>query len=274
MIPFDFSGKHVFVAGGTSGINLGIAEGFARAGARVAVCSRSQDKVDRAVERLAGGQPGRALGYACDVRDFARVSEVLKAAADAFGPIDVLVSGAAGNFPAPAAMLSPNGFKAVVDIDLVGTFHVLRAAHAHLRRPGASVINITAQQGSQPVAFQIHACAAKAGVDQITRVLALEWGREGIRVNAISPGPIADTGGMERLAPKSGVSTLADFIPLGRVGLKEDIANCALFLSSPWASFITGVVLPVDGGESLHGGGLFAQVLERALAEQQGAGHP
>ncbi len=273
MDPFDFTDKHVFVAGGTSGINLGIAEGFAHAGARVAVCSRAQDKVDRAVERLAGGATGRAVGFACDVRDFARVSEVLKHASDAFGPIDVLVSGAAGNFPAPAAGLSSNGFKAVVDIDLVGTFHVLRAAYAHLRKPGASVINISAQQASQAVAFQVHACAAKAGVDQVTRVLALEWGRDGVRVNSIAPGPIADTGGMDRLAPKTGIagSALGEVIPLGRLGVKDDIARCALFLSSPWASYITGVVLPVDGGMSLNGGGLFAQVLGKAFLEQQGS---
>ncbi len=272
MSPFDFTDKHVFVAGGTSGINLGIAEGFARAGARVAVCSRAQDKVDRAVVHLAGDRPGRALGLACDVRDFARVSEVLKQAAEAFGPIDVLVSGAAGNFPAPAAALSPNGFKAVVDIDLIGTFHVLRAAYAHLRKPGASVINISAQQASQAVALQVHACAAKAGVDQVTRVLALEWGPEGIRVNSIAPGPIADTGGMDRLAPKAGLtSSIGDLVPLGRIGQKEDIARSALFLASPWASYITGIVLPVDGGMSLHGGGLFAQVLGKALGEQQAA---
>jgi NAD(P)-dependent dehydrogenase (short-subunit alcohol dehydrogenase family) len=275
MNPFDFTDKHVFVAGGTAGINLGIAEGFARAGARVAVCSRAQDKVTAAAKTLNGDAPEgtRALGFACDVRDFARVSEVLKQATDAFGPIDVLVSGAAGNFPAPASALSSNGFKAVVDIDLVGTFHVLRAAYPHLKRPGASVINISAQQASQAVAFQVHVCAAKAGVDQVTRVLALEWGPEGIRVNSISPGPIADTGGMDRLAPKSGFAAgaLGEVIPLGRIGLKEDIAQCALFLSSPWASYITGVVLPVDGGMSLNGGGLFAQVVGKALAEQQAA---
>jgi NAD(P)-dependent dehydrogenase (short-subunit alcohol dehydrogenase family) len=269
MNPFDFTDKHVFVAGGTAGINLGIAEGFARAGARVAVCSRSQEKVDAAVRRLGGETPARALGFACDVRDFARVSEVLTQASSAFGPIDVLVSGAAGNFPVPAVGLSSNGFKAVVDIDLVGTFHVMRAAYGHLRKPGASVINISAQQAFQPVALQVHVCAAKAGVDQVTRVLALEWGKEGVRVNSISPGPVAGTGGMERLAPKAGFpeGMLGEVIPLGRIGVKDDIAQCALFLSSPWASYITGVVLPVDGGMSLNGGGLFSQVVAKALGE-------
>jgi NAD(P)-dependent dehydrogenase (short-subunit alcohol dehydrogenase family) len=246
-------------------LNFGIAAAFPKAGARVAVCSRSQDKVDAAVAKLGKD----ALGFACDVRQYDRVSEVLAATRERLGEIDVLVSGAAGNFPAPALGLSPNGFRAVVDIDLVGTFHVLRAGFEHLKKPGASVINISAQQGSQPVAMQVHACAAKAGVDQITRVLAIEWGPAGVRVNAISPGPIENTGGMERLAPSHGVSArIAEGVPLGRVGTHDDIANCALFLSSPRASYITGAIIPVDGGMSLHGGGLFAQVLTAAHAEQ------
>lgn len=264
---FDFSNRNVFVAGGTEGLNFGIAEAFAKHGARVAVCSRSQAKVDAAVAKLKGG-----IGFACDVRNYERVSEVLAETRAKLGEIDVLVSGAAGNFPAPALGLSPNGFKAVVDIDLVGTFHVLRAGFEHLRKPGASVINISAQQGSQPVAMQIHACAAKAGVDQVTRVLAIEWGPAGVRVNAISPGPIENTGGMQRLAPTQGVSQrIGDGVPLGRVGTHADIANAAMFLSSPLASYVTGAVIPVDGGMSLHGGGLFAQVLNAAFTEQTSA---
>ncbi|MCC6812049.1 MAG: SDR family oxidoreductase [Deltaproteobacteria bacterium] len=264
----DYSNKTVFVAGGTQGLNFGIADAFAKAGARVAVCSRSQDKVDAAVTKLkAHGKD--ALGFACDVRQYDAVSQALAKTHERFGEIDVLVSGAAGNFPAPALALSPNGFRAVVDIDLVGTFHVLRAGFEHLKKPGASVINITAQQGSQPVAMQAHACAAKAGVDQLTRVLAIEWGAAGVRVNAISPGPIENTGGMERLAPSGDVSPrIAEGVPLARVGTHEDIAECALFLSSKRASYITGAIVPVDGGMSLYGGGLFGQVLTAAFAEQ------
>ena len=144
---FDYSGAAVFVAGGTSGINLGIARAFAAAGARVAVGSRTPGE-----GRRRGGPAGRggALGYVFDVRDHAAVDAALAAFAGAAGPIDVLVSGAAGNFPALAPDISPNGFKAVVDIDLLGTFHVMRAAYPHMRRPGGSLINISAPQASMP----------------------------------------------------------------------------------------------------------------------------
>ena len=125
---FDYAGCNVFVAGGTSGINLGIARAFAAAGARVGVGSRRQEKIDAAVAGLGEG----ALGYRFDVRDAAAVAAALAAFAEAAGPIDVLVSGAAGNFPALAHPISPNGFKAVVDIDLLGTFHVRKAAHPHM----------------------------------------------------------------------------------------------------------------------------------------------
>ncbi|MDO4593352.1 MAG: SDR family oxidoreductase, partial [Comamonadaceae bacterium] len=172
-----------------------------------------------------------------------------------FGAIDVLVSGAAGNFIAPAAELSPNGFKTVVDIDLNGTFHVLRLAYPFLRKPGASIINISAPQGVNPTMYQVHACAAKAGVDMMTRVLALEWGPDGIRVNAIAPGPIGDTEGVRRLAPTSeALADMVSTVALQRMGTLEDISNVALFLASPQASYVTGAVIPVDGGAALRGG--------------------
>jgi len=249
------TGVTVFVAGGTSGINLGIAEGFARAGARVAVMSRSQDKVDRAVERLRA-LGSDATGGAADVRDYEATAGVLKAIHNQFGDFDVLVSGAAGNFLASGLGMSPNAFRAVVDIDLIGTYHVLRAAHPMLRKPGAVVINISAPQSTMPMALQAHVCAAKAGVDMLTRVLALEWAKDGIRVNAIVPGAIADTEGMARLAPTDEARNAATrSVPLGRLGSVEDIADACKLLASPLAAYVTGVVLPVDGGWSLVGAG-------------------
>lgn len=249
-MSFDFSAKTVFVMGGTSGINLGIAQGFAKAGARVAVASRDPDKVAQA-KKLLGDQ---ALGYSVDVRDADAVSDALAQARQQFGqPIDVLVSGAAGNFPAAAKDLSSNGFKTVVDIDLNGTFHVMKAAYPHLARPGV-IINISAPQAFVPMALQAHVCAAKAGVDMITRTLAMEWGQEGIRVNSLVPGPIAGTEGMARLAPTPALQRAVEqSVPLRRQGSSQDIANAALFLASPLASYISGVVLPVDGGWSLAG---------------------
>lgn len=238
---FDFTGARVFVFGGTSGINLGVAQCFADAGAEVAVASRKQDKVDAAVAQLGEG----AKGYALDVRDH----EAVGAAMADWGRTDVLISGAAGNFPAPAVAMSPNGFKSVVDIDLLGTFHVMRAAFEHLTKPGASVINISAPQAQVAMAMQSHVCAAKAGVDMLTKSLALEWGSAGVRVNAISPGPIEGTEGMARLAPtEAAQKATRRSVPLGRYGQAEEIGRACMWLASDAAAYVSGVILPVDGG--------------------------
>lgn len=263
--PFDFSGRNVFVSGGTSGINLGIAHAFARAGATLTVISRSQEKVDAAVAALKA-HGGDVAGMALDVRDAAKVEEAFKATAARFGEIDILVSGAAGNFPAPAAGLSPNGFKSVVDIDLLGTFHVVRAAFPFLRKPGASVISISAPQSWLPMELQVHVCAAKAGVDMVTRVTAMEWGPLGVRVNSVAPGPIENTEGWNRLAPTTAAKDVViESVPLRRTGTVEMIADACLWLSSPMASYVTGVVLPVDGGWSLSGAAGLGRDLRKAL---------
>jgi NAD(P)-dependent dehydrogenase (short-subunit alcohol dehydrogenase family) len=171
MTSFDLAasarGKHVFVAGGSSGINLGIGEVFARCGAKVSICSRKADRVAAAVETLkaAGAE---AWGGVADVRNYAEVEAVLKAAKDKLGPIDVLVSGAAGNFVAPALGMSSNAFRTVVEIDLIGTFNVARAGFEFLRKPGASFIAISAPQALHPYMYQAHVNAAKAGVDMLT----------------------------------------------------------------------------------------------------------
>lgn len=245
------SGKTAFVAGGTSGINLGIAHGLGAAGARLAVISRKPEKVEAAVGELkAAGY--EAMGAAADVRDYAAVEAALRETHAAYGEIDIVVSGAAGNFLAAALDMSPNAFRAVVDIDLIGTFHVLRACYAFLRRPGASLISITAGQAVNPSKFQSHACAAKAGINMLTKCLALEWGPAGVRVNAISPGPIRDTEGMARLTPTpASVAALKRAIPLGDYGEKQDIADLAVYLCSDSAAYITGAIFDCDGGSSL-----------------------
>ncbi|KJK23834.1 hypothetical protein UB46_14015 [Burkholderiaceae bacterium 16] len=250
----QFQDKAVFVAGGSSGINFAIAKAFAERGARVAIASRTPERVQAAVAQLRE-LGGEALGFAADVRDADAIAEALGNAHAAFGDIDVLVSGAAGNFVAPALGMSTKGFRTVVDIDLNGTFHVLRAAYAYLRKPGASVLSISAPQAFNPTKYQAHVCAAKAGVDMLTRVLAMEWGGDGIRVNSIVPGPIGDTEGVRRLAPTpEALAHMQASIPLRRFGRVDDVADMALFLSSLRAQFVTGAVIPVDGGSSLAGG--------------------
>jgi len=251
--PFDFQGRHLFVAGGSSGINFGIAQAFARAGANVTVISRSADKVAAAATQLQA-LGTQAIGIAADVRQPETLQAAFAQAEERFGPIDVLVSGAAGNFLASALGMSPNAFKTVVDIDLLGSFNVARLAHAHLKRPGASIIQISAGQAFTPTPFQAHVCAAKAGVDMLTRVLALEWGAEGIRINSIVPGPIADTEGLKRLAPTGDtLAAMAERVPLKRLGKIEDISRMAMLLASDWGSYITGAIIPVDGGLALTG---------------------
>ncbi len=251
--PNLLAGKSALVTGGGSGINLAIAKRFAAHGANVAIIGRTKEKLDGAAAELRA-LGGKAAGYAADVRDYDALSAAIAAAKNDHGPIDIVVCGAAGNFPAPILGMSANGFKAVVDIDLLGTFNTCRAAFEHLNRPGASIINISAMQAVSPMAMQAHVCAAKAGVDMLTKCLALEWGSEGVRVNAIAPGAVDDTEGMTRLAPTPEIKKhYTQTIPLRRFAQKDEIADLALFLCSDAAQFITGAVILCDGGQSLSG---------------------
>jgi NAD(P)-dependent dehydrogenase (short-subunit alcohol dehydrogenase family) len=245
-----FDGRAAFVAGGTSGINLGIARRLVELGAQVTVVGRDPEKAARAAASLGGAD--RALGLSCDVRDYAATRAALERSVQAFGPLDIVVSGAAGNFVAPANGLSSNGFRSVVDIDLNGTFHVFRACFDLLRKPGASLVAITAGQAVNPMMLQAHVCAAKAGINQLIRVLAMEWGPSGVRVNGISPGPIAGTEGMARLAPNEAARRAhTRRIPLRRYGEIPEVAESAVFLCSASAAYVTGTILDCDGGSQL-----------------------
>jgi len=262
-IALDFTSKVVVVVGGTSGINRGIARCFASHGAKVAVASRRQEKVDDTVRELAS-LGAEATGFAADVREPEAVEAGMKSVHERFGDFDVVVSGAAGNFPALAKDLSWNGFKSVIDIDLRGTFHVMKAIFARLRKPGACVINISAPQAFLPMKAQVHVCAAKAGVDMITRTLAMEWGPSGVRVNSIVPGIIEGTEGAERLLPTESAKKRAlAGVPLGRFGQPADVGNACLFLASELGNYVNGVVLAVDGG--------WAQTSAGGMSEDLGA---
>jgi NAD(P)-dependent dehydrogenase (short-subunit alcohol dehydrogenase family) len=245
--------KVALVTGGGSGICLRIAERFAEHGAKVALVGRTQEKLDQAAADIhkAGGD---AVGFAADVREYKALESALRQTRERYGEIDILVCGAAGNFPAPALGMSANGFKAVIDIDLLGTFNTCRAAYEHLRKPGASVIAISATHAFRPIPLQSHVCAGKAGVDILIKVLAVEWGESGVRLNIVTPGPVEDTEGVRRLTPTEEVKQrLAKSIPLGRFARKDEIADLALFLCSDAAAYITGAVFVCDGGQSLTG---------------------
>ncbi|MGH6787461.1 MAG: SDR family oxidoreductase [Novosphingobium sp.] len=262
MSPFRdgiLEGKVAFVAGGTSGINLGIAKRFAQLGAKVAVLGRNPEKATAAAAEIGHD----ALALTADVRDFGAIRGAMEEVRSKLGPMDIVVSGAAGNFLAPVLGMSANAFKAVVDIDLLGTFNVFRGCH-DLLAPDASLIAITAGQAVNAIQLQAHACAAKAGINQLVRVLALEWGPE-VRVNGISPGPIGGTEGMARLAPDPSTQTRHfERIAMKRWGEVEEIAECAVFLCSDAARYITGTIIDVDGGSQI--GDATPRGVERGLA--------
>ena len=247
--PDILAGKVAYVAGGTRGMNIAIAKRYAEYGASVAVMSRDPARCAAAQEGLEA-MGVKALGIPCDARDYDAVAASLARTEDELGPIDLIVSGQAGNFYAPVSTMTSKGFQTVIDIDLVGTFNVFKASLDHLTRPGASLLAITAPEAVRPLHFQAHVCAAKAGVNQLIRVLAQEWGPAGIRVNGISPGPIEGSWGMENVAsPTAGlVEMIRRAVPLKRWGTEADIADAALFLASEAAKWITGTILEVDGG--------------------------
>ena len=264
-LPRDlFRGKTVFVTGGGSGINLGVARNFAVLGAHVAICGRTQERLDAAaaeLRELNAHVSGKVLPLAADVRDYAALESAFARTAAEVGTIDVLVSCAAGNFVCPAEGLSPNGFRTVVDIDLQGSFHASRAAFEQLKETRGFLLFIGAGQSFVPQAYQLHVAAAKAGIDIMMKNLAIEWGRHGIRTATIVPGPIEGTEGMRRLMPPGFEEMKQAVIPLGRMGSVDDIGHAAVFLASPLAGYITGVVLCVDGGNSLVGSAAWNQAV-------------
>src|ERR1044072_1435211 len=246
------NGHVAFVTGGGTGITGGVARALAEAGASVALVSRTLDHLEPAAKAI-NDAGGKAFAVAADVRSPEAVEKAIAETVAHFGKIDIVVNGAAGNFLAPAEALSPNGFGTVVDIDLKGTFNVCRAAFAQLKEHQGQILNISATLHYLGTPMQLHVSAAKAGVDALTRNLAVEWGRYGIRVNGIAPGPIEDTEGMKRLVPEPIKDRLRKNIPLGRFGRIADIEKAAVFICSDAASFINGVVMVVDGGHWLTG---------------------
>ncbi|ELR25166.1 peroxisomal 2,4dienoyl-coa reductase [Acanthamoeba castellanii str. Neff] len=246
-------GKAALVTGGATGIGFAITRALALHGARVAIVGRRADKLEEAVNQLkADGVPADGvIGLQGDVRSYESLVKVVQATTARFGQLDILVNNAAGNFLCPAKDLTPNGFKTVIDIDLVGTFNASRAAYEALKATKAGVIiNISATLHYGATPWQLHASSAKAAIDALTRNLGLEWGPDGIRTVGIAPGPIQGTEGLSRLSGMSG-DEVGQRIPVRRAGYPEDIAFMAVYLASGAGSFVNGTTVVVDGGATL-----------------------
>eukprot|EP00299_Pterocystis_sp_00344_P003427 c1408_g1_i1.p2 GENE.c1408_g1_i1~~c1408_g1_i1.p2 ORF type:complete len:289 (-),score=63.92 c1408_g1_i1:26-892(-) len=250
-----FTNHVVLVTGGATGIGFGICKQFGLHGARVAIAARRKNVIDESVQTLKA-EGIEAFGVICDVRDLSSCIAAATAVANHFGGIDFLVNNAAGNFAVSAEDLTSNGLATVLGIDLQGTFNMCKACLPFLKVAAQPcIINITATLQLKATPFQLHAAAAKAGVDVLTQTLGVEWAEYGIRCVGIAPGPIKDTVGgptgrvfggfIDAASPDS----VRKFVPVGRFGSVEDIGYAAVFLCSPAASFITSETLIVDGGE-------------------------
>ena len=247
-----FAGKVALVTGGATGLGLEVAGMLGAHGARIAICSRKEPNLQAAVAQLRGN--GVDVMYSvCDVRKPDEVAATIDSVLGQFGRLDIVVNNAAGNFPAPITGLSANGFKAVVDIDLLGTFNVSKAAYeAWLHQHGGSVVNISAATQYRGMGLQAHVVAAKAGVDAFSRACAIEWGAAGVRVNVVAPGAMAGTEGVARIAGEE-LAAMPQ-IPLQRAGSTTEVAQAVLFLASDAASYVTGAIVVVDGGAWLTSG--------------------
>jgi NAD(P)-dependent dehydrogenase (short-subunit alcohol dehydrogenase family) len=265
--PDLLSGKTAWITGGGSGLGRAMALRFAELGASVGLSGRREDPLVETAD-LVRDRGVEAAWACCDVRDPTEVDRALASLTDDLGAPGILVNNAAGNFLCPAEELSPNAFASVVGIVLNGTFHCTRAAGRRWikEKTGGSVLNIATTYAWTGSAYVLPSACAKAGVVAMTRSLAVEWGRHGIRVNAIAPGPIPTEGAFSRLMPRPDIEKEHQArIPAGRFGTKEELADLAAFLVSDAADWIRGEVVTLDGGEWLRNAGEFNFLLDEDI---------
>jgi len=256
MLPRDtFADKTVLVTGGGTGLGLETAHRFGELGARLVIASRDPAHLDPAAAQLreAGYE---VLAVPTDVRRPAQVTALREAAVARFGAIDVLVNNAAGNFLCPTEKLSPGGWKVVIDIALNGVFYCTREIGLHMiERKGGRIVNVVAAYAWTGGPGTAHSAAAKAGVVALTRTLAVEWAQYGIRVNAVCPGVFDSEGARDRLWPTQAAhEALRQHVPVGRFGRTDEIADAITYLASPYADYVNGDVLVIDGGNHLGRG--------------------
>lgn len=255
--------KVILVTGGGSGLGRSMSEYFLELGAKVVICSRSQERLDIAAQEMSA--KGEVFPISCDVRDYEQVENVLKETIERYGKLDILVNNAAGNFVSPTEKLSNRAFDSVVDIVLKGSYNCSLAVGKYwidkqIRGTVLSIVTTYAWTGS---GYVVPSACAKAGVLAMTRSLAVEWGKKyGIRFNAIAPGPFPTPGAWERLFPKElreglGLDPIGR-IPMGRVGEHPELSNLAAYLVSDYSAYINGEVITIDGGEWLQGAGEFS----------------
>lgn len=262
--PGSLNGKTILVTGGGTGLGKSMSKYFLELGANVIICSRKIDKINAAVAELQTESGGKIAGYACDIRNYDEVERVINQGIEQFGEINGLVNNAAGNFISPTERLSHRAFDSVVDIVLRGSYNCSLALGKYWieKKMKANVLSIVTTYAWVGSAYVVPSACAKAGVLAMTKSLAVEWGKYGLRFNAIAPGPFPTKGAWDRLFPKEFLEALDinSKIPVGRVGEHQELANLAAYLMSDYSAYINGDVITIDGGEWMQNGGEFTWV--------------
>ena len=265
------SDKVIIVTGGGSGLGKSMTTYFLELGAKVAITSRDIEKLTKTAKELEEKTKGTCLAIACDVRHYDQVENMLQSVIDAFGKVDILVNNAAGNFISPTERLSANAFDTIIDIVLKGSKNCTLALGKHWienKQTNKNVLNIVTTYAWTGSGYVVPSATAKAGVLAMTRSLAVEWAKYGIRMNAIAPGPFPTAGAWDRLLPGDlkDKFDITKKVPLRRVGDHQELANLAAYLVSDFSAYINGEVVTIDGGEWLQGAGEF-NMLEKIPAE-------